>query len=322
MTTSRRRSTELGIEAEVSGRAKHFYSIYKKMKRQGAIRADLRRDRVPRHRRIGARLLRRAGLVHSIWKPVPGRFKDYIAMPKPNMYQSLHTTVIGPRGEPLEIQIRTQEMHRIAEKGIAAHWPYKEGGKSNGDCRGEGRLAAPADGVATGLKDPKEFIETVKIDLFEDEVFVFTPKGDVKRCPRGRRPSTSPSPSTRRSASTASGAKVNGKIVPLSYQLKNGDIVEILTSNNAEPEPGLAQVSSRPRGPAARSDRGSRSKSGRTSGAGPADAGERAQELGVDVKEALKPEEVREVLKRYGLGQPRRPIRCHRLRQDGGLPGP
>ncbi len=146
------------------------------------------------------------GTVHSIWKPVPGRFKDYVAMPKFNMYQSLHTTVIGPAGRPLELQIRTEEMHRTAEYGIAAHWRYKEGAGGEDETFDE-RLAWLRQMLEwqTELKDPREFMEALKIDLFEDEVFVFTPKGDVvSRCARVRRRSTSPTRSTPRSATTAS----------------------------------------------------------------------------------------------------------------------
>src|SRR5262249_42718696 len=176
------------------------------------------------------------GVVHSSWTPVPGRFKDFIALPKPNLYQSLHTTVIGPRADRMEVQIRTQEMHRIAEQGIAAHWKYKEG-----DAAQAQRGLSGDDGKAFAwlrqlmewqrdLKDPTEFIETVKIDLFQDEVFVFTPKGDVKALPKGSTPIDLAYAIHSQLGEHCSGARVNGLIVPLRYALRNGDTVDILTS--------------------------------------------------------------------------------------------
>jgi GTP diphosphokinase / guanosine-3',5'-bis(diphosphate) 3'-diphosphatase len=230
---------ELGIEAEISGRAKHFYSIYSKMTKKGrefneiydltAMRVivDSVKDT------YGA-----VGVIHSLWKPLPGRFKDFIAMPKFNMYQSLHTTVIGPEGRPLEIQIRTREMHDLAEFGIAAHWMYKEGASK----RGERNAAAmrESDGKLKWLRslldwqqetsDPREFMETLKVDLFEDEVFVFTPKGEVKSLAAGATPLDFAYEIHTDVGHRCVGSKVNGKIVPLSYQLRSGDIVEVLTS--------------------------------------------------------------------------------------------
>ncbi len=230
--------TELGIQAEISGRAKHFYSIYSKMTKKGrefneiydltAMRVIV--DSVKDC--YGA-----VGVIHSLWKPLPGRFKDFIAMPKANMYQSLHTTVIGPEGRPLEIQIRTREMHDLAEFGIAAHWMYKESAS-----QAEGRMpAADAEGRLKWLRslldyqqdeaDPREFMETLKVDLFEDEVFVFTPKGEVKSLAAGSTPLDFAYEIHTDVGHRCVGAKVNGKIVPLSYQLRSGDIVEVLTSN-------------------------------------------------------------------------------------------
>jgi GTP pyrophosphokinase len=227
---------EADIKAQVSGRAKHLWSIQQKMKRSG-------RDVEQIYDVIAFRVITESvrdcygvlGVVHSNWTPVPGRFKDFIALPKPNLYQSLHTTVIGPRAERIEIQIRTQEMHRIAEQGIAAHWKYKED-----------KLHTANDGKAFAwlrqlmewqrdLKDPTEFIETVKIDLFQDEVFVFTPKGDVKALPKGATPIDLAYSIHSAVGEHCSGARVNGLIVPLRYALRNGDTVEILTSNNQKP---------------------------------------------------------------------------------------
>ncbi len=175
------------------------------------------------------------GVVHSNWTPVPGRFKDFIALPKPNLYQSLHTTVIGPRAERMEVQIRTQEMHRIAEQGIAAHWKYKEQKTPGAD---DGKAFAWLRQLMEwqrDLKDPTEFIETVKIDLFQDEVFVFTPKGDVKALPKGSTPIDLAYAIHSQVGEHCSGARVNGLIVPLRYALRNGDTVEILASANQKP---------------------------------------------------------------------------------------
>jgi GTP pyrophosphokinase len=188
------------------------------------------------------------GMVHSLWKPVPGRFKDFIAIPKPNMYQSLHTTVIGPFGERVEIQIRTEEMHRIAEEGIAAHWAYKEGRGQHGLGKDDEKFAWLRQLMEwqQDLKDPKEFLETVKVDLFTDEVFVFTPKGDVRSLPRGATPVDFAFGVHSDVGARCVGAKVNGKIVPLRYKLRNGDTVEVLTSPQgqpAAPRPASARTS-------------------------------------------------------------------------------
>jgi GTP diphosphokinase / guanosine-3',5'-bis(diphosphate) 3'-diphosphatase len=229
---------ELGIGAEISGRAKHFYSIYSKMTKKGREFNEIY-DLTAMRVIVGSvkDCYGAVGVIHSLWKPLPGRFKDFIAMPKANMYQSLHTTVIGPEGRPLEIQIRTREMHDLAEYGVAAHWMYKEGGGR--------RSSAPTssedpEGKLTWLRslldwqqdeaDPKEFMETLKVDLFEDEVFVFTPKGEVKSLAGGATPLDFAYEIHTDVGHRCVGAKVNGKIVPLSYQLRSGDIVEVLTS--------------------------------------------------------------------------------------------
>ncbi len=225
---------ELGIEAEIAGRAKHFYSIYSKMTKKGrefneiydltALRVIVSSVKDC----YGA-----VGVIHSLWKPLPGRFKDFIAMPKFNMYSSLHTTVIGPEGRPLEIQIRTREMHDLAEFGIAAHWMYKSGvGRAALDGGSDGKLKWLRSLVDWQQEesDPREFMETLKIDLFEDEVFVFTPKGEVKSLASGATPLDFAYEIHTDVGHRCVGAKVNGKIVPLSYQLRSGDIVEVLTS--------------------------------------------------------------------------------------------
>lgn len=226
----------VGIESEISGRPKHLYSIYQKMTQRGKDFSEI-------YDLIALRIIVRSvkdcygalGTVHSIWKPMPGRFKDYVAMPKFNMYQSLHTTVIGPAGRPLEIQIRTEEMHRTAEYGIAAHWRYKEGGK--GDESFDERLAWLRQMLEwqTELKDPREFMEALKIDLFEEEVFVFTPKGDVVSLRRGSTPIDFAYAIHTEVGHHCVGAKVNGSIVPLGYTLQMGDRVEVLTNKSSGP---------------------------------------------------------------------------------------
>jgi GTP diphosphokinase / guanosine-3',5'-bis(diphosphate) 3'-diphosphatase len=221
----------VGIKAEISGRAKHFYSIYTKMTRKGREFNEIF-DLTAMRVLVGSvkDCYGAIGIIHSLWKPLPGRFKDFIAMPKQNMYQALHTTVIGPEGRPLEIQIRTPDMHDLAEYGIAAHVIYKEGSDS-GD---------PAKEKMTWLRqllenekeaDPKQFLEALKVDLFEDEVFVFTPKGEVKNLSAGSTPLDFAYSVHTDVGHRCVGAKVNGKIVPLHYQLKSGDIVEVMTAN-------------------------------------------------------------------------------------------
>lgn len=226
---------KVGINSQISGRTKHLYSVHNKMIKRGkefgeiydlsAIRVivDSVRDC------YGV-----LGVIHSLWKPLPGRFKDYIAMPKFNMYQSLHTTVIGPSGRPFEIQIRTQQMHRTAEYGIAAHWRYKEGGKGAAD-KFEERLAWVRQMLEwqTETHDPSEFMESLKVDLFEDEVFVFTPKGDVLSLKAGSTPLDFAYAIHTDIGHHCIGAKVNGQIVSLGYQLQLGDIVEVMTNKSS-----------------------------------------------------------------------------------------
>jgi guanosine-3',5'-bis(diphosphate) 3'-pyrophosphohydrolase len=231
-----RKLSEVGIESQIRGRPKHFYSIWKKMHDQGREFDEI-------YDLTAVRVITRSvrdcygalGVIHSLWKPVPGRFKDFIAMPKVNMYQSLHTTVIGPKGEPVEIQIRTWDMHRIAEGGIAAHWLYKE--KKTGKDKIDDSLLWLRQLMETqqDTKDPQEFLDSVRVDLFPDEVYVFTPKGDVKALPDGATPIDFAYTVHTKVGEHTVGAKVNGKLVPLRYVLRQGDIVEIVTSPNQHP---------------------------------------------------------------------------------------
>ena len=220
---------QVGIEAEISGRAKHFYSIYTKMAKKGREFNEIF-DLTAMRVIVGSvkDCYGAIGVIHSLWKPLPGRFKDFVAMPKANMYQALHTTVIGPEGKPLEIQIRTEEMHKLAEYGIAAHVAYKEGG--GGDPKREKMTWLRQLVEAEGEQDPAEFLESLKVDLFEDEVFVFTPKGEVKNLSAGSTPLDFAYAVHTDVGHRCVGAKVNGIIVPLHYQLRSGDIVEVLTA--------------------------------------------------------------------------------------------
>jgi guanosine-3',5'-bis(diphosphate) 3'-pyrophosphohydrolase len=227
---------EVGIESKIAGRPKHFYSIWKKM-HEGGREFDEIYDLTAV--RVLTKTVRDCygalGVVHSLWKPVPGRFKDFIAMPKVNMYQSLHTTVIGPKGDPVEIQIRTWEMHRVAEEGIAAHWLYKEK-KGDRDRFDEAfTWLRQLMESQKEMKDPKEFLDTVRFDLFPDEVYVFTPKGDVKALPEGSTPIDFAYAVHTDVGHHCVGAKVNGKLVPLRYTLRQGDIVEVVASPTQHP---------------------------------------------------------------------------------------
>ncbi|MDR3071993.1 MAG: bifunctional (p)ppGpp synthetase/guanosine-3',5'-bis(diphosphate) 3'-pyrophosphohydrolase, partial [Clostridiales Family XIII bacterium] len=230
---------EIGLKFEIAGRSKHFYSIYRKMKFQKKQLDEI-------FDLMAVRIIVETvkdcytvlGTVHTLWKPIPGRFKDYVAMPKPNLYQSIHTTVIGKTGRPFEIQIRTWDMHHVAEFGIAAHWKYKEGvDKNQKEVQEEVKLAWLRQTLEWNqdISDPREFMETLKMDLFSNQVFVFTPRGDVMELPAGSTPLDFAYKIHSDIGSKCSGAKVNGRIVAIDYVLQNGEIIDILTSNNAKP---------------------------------------------------------------------------------------
>lgn len=236
MDQLRKALNEANVKADVKGRPKHFYSIYKKMKKDNrdlsqiydlyAVRVIV--DSIPDCYAV-------LGVAHNLWKPLPYRFKDYIAMPKSNMYQSLHTTIIGTKGQPVEIQIRTWEMHRVSEYGVAAHWRYKEGSK-NGDKDFDEKVGWLRQLLEwQDTSNPKEFVNALKLDVFSAEVFVFTPKGDVMKLPKGAVPLDFAYRIHTDVGHRCVGAKVNGKIVPLDYKLSNGDIVDIITSKVCKP---------------------------------------------------------------------------------------
>ena len=235
METLREKTADMGIKSQITGRAKHFYSIYRKMFTQNKSIDEL-------YDLFAVRVIVDSisecyavlGMVHELYHPIPGRFKDYIAMPKPNMYQSLHTTVIGPNGTPFEIQIRTWDMHRVAEYGIAAHWQYKEGTDKKTETDTKLEWIRQLLEIQNSVVDTDDFMRTLKIDLFADEVFVFTPRGDIVNLPAGSTPIDFAFSIHSAVGCKMQGVKVNGKIGTLDYILQNGDIVEVMTSSNVK----------------------------------------------------------------------------------------
>ena len=233
--TVARELAQMRIDCRLSGRPKHYYSIYQKMQRQQLPFEEV-------HDLLAVRVITDTvrncyailGIIHALWKPIPGRFKDYIALPKPNMYQSLHTTVLGPERQRVELQIRTEEMHRTAEEGIAAHWHYKERGSTEENEEYFAWLRRLME-WQQDLKDPIEFMETVKIDMFPEEVYVFTPRGEVKTFPRGATAVDFAYSVHTDVGHQCTGAKVNGRMAPLRYQLRNGDTIEVLTATSHVP---------------------------------------------------------------------------------------
>ncbi|HEU4500472.1 MAG TPA: bifunctional (p)ppGpp synthetase/guanosine-3',5'-bis(diphosphate) 3'-pyrophosphohydrolase [Nitrospira sp.] len=227
---------EHGLPGQVYGRPKHLYGIYQKMNKQSISFEevyDLTALRIVTDTKMNCYAL--VGVIHSLWRPVPGRFKDYIAIPKSNLYQSIHTTVVGPKGEHVEFQIRTEEMHRVAECGIAAHWKYKEQGRvTDRDSKTFGWLHQFVE-WHRDLPDNRQFMDSVKLDLFHDVVYVFTPKGIVKELPRGSTPVDFAYAIHTEVGDHCVGAKVNGKIVPLKHLVESGDTIEILTSPTQTP---------------------------------------------------------------------------------------
>ncbi len=295
--------SEVHLSGEIMGRPKHFYSIYKKM-------VDQQKDLSEIYDLIAVRVIvdnvkdcyGALGIVHTLWKPIPGRFKDYIAMPKQNMYQSLHTTVIGPSGEPFEIQIRTREMHRTAEYGIAAHWKYKEAVKGNMETDQKLAWLRQLLEWQNELKDAREFMENLKIDLFDDSVFVFTPKGDVMELPKGSVPIDFAYRVHTNVGHRMTGAKINGKIVPIDYKLNNGDIVEVLTSRQtAGPSRDwlkivqTSQAKNRIRSWFKREKREENIVKGRDT------LEKECKKLGLEAGEILKAEKLQETIKRFNF---------------------
>jgi GTP pyrophosphokinase len=224
-----------GLKVDVTGRSKHFYSIYKKMEARKINFEDI-------HDLVAFRVITKTisecyevlGIIHAFFKPVPGRFKDYIAMPKKNLYQSLHTTVIGPFGERLEIQIRTDDMHQVAESGIAAHWEYKSGKLDEKDVKKFHWLRQLVD-TQENVSNPSEFLDTVKLDLFMGDIYVFTPKGELLELPSGSTPLDFAYAIHTGLGNKCTGAKVNGRMVALKYKLRSGDTVEVITTPTQKP---------------------------------------------------------------------------------------
>ena len=294
---------EVDIRAQISGRPKHFYSIYKKMqeqKKEFDEIYDLTAIRV-----ITGSLkdcYGALGVIHTLWKPISHRFKDFIAVPKSNGYQSLHTTVIGPQGDPFEIQIRTWEMHRVAEEGIAAHWKYKEGRTTVDPTDTSFVWLRQILEWQRELKDSKEFLNTLKLDLFPDEVYTFTPRGDVKAFPKGATPVDFAFAIHSEVGTRCVGAKVNGRLVPLRTELQNGDIVEILTSPTHTPSKDWLKIVKTPRARGKIRQWIKNEERARSVSFGRDLLEKEIRRLGKSPAQLLKPETLAAILERYGLG--------------------
>jgi GTP diphosphokinase / guanosine-3',5'-bis(diphosphate) 3'-diphosphatase len=295
-----------GIQARVIGRPKHFFSIYQKMMRQNISFDDV-------YDVVGLRIITDGvrncyaalGTLHALWTPVPGRFKDFIALPKPNLYQSLHTTLMGPQGERVEFQIRTEDMHKTAEQGIAAHWRYKEGSK--GDEKVTEKFAwlrQLLDWQQDTAGDAHDFMETLKIDLFPEEVYVFTPRGDVKSFPRGATPIDFAYSIHTAIGHKCVGAKVNNRIVPLKYQLHNGDVIEILTNPNHFPSKDWLKLVKTSRARAKIRAWIKAAEKERSIALGKELLEREIQKYGMNPASVLKSEEMAEVAKRFSLNLP------------------
>jgi GTP diphosphokinase / guanosine-3',5'-bis(diphosphate) 3'-diphosphatase len=293
------------IKATVIGRPKHFYSIYQKMLQQNISFDDV-------YDAIGLRIITDSvrncyaalGTLHSLWKPVPGRFKDFIALPKPNMYQSLHTTLMGPQGERVEFQIRTDEMHKTAEQGIAAHWRYKEGGKGDEKVTEKFTWLRQLLDWQQDMKDARDFMETLKIDLFPEEVYVFTPRGDVKSFPRGATPIDFAYSIHTEIGLRCVGAKINNRMVPLKYQLHNGDVVEILTSPNHLPSKDWLKIVKTSRARAKIRAWIKAAEKERSIALGRELLEREIQKYGMNPTSMLKSDEMKEIAQRFSLNAP------------------
>ena len=298
-----RKLAEVDITAQITGRPKHFYSIYKKMR-------DQKKEFDEIYDLTAVRVITDSvkdcygtlGVIHTLWKPISQRFKDFIAVPKSNGYQSLHTTVIGPKGDPVEIQIRTWEMHRVAEEGIAAHWKYKEGRTSLDPSDESFVWLRQMMEWQRELKDSKEFLNTLKIDLFPDEVYVFTPRGDVKPFPKGATPVDFAFAVHTDVGLRCVGAKVNGRLVPLRTELQNGDIVEILTSPNHTPSRDWLKIVKTPRARGKIRQWIKNEERTRSISLGRDMLEKEIRRLGKSPSQLLKPEALAPILGRYGLG--------------------
>ena len=294
---------EVDVKAQITGRPKHFYSIYKKMR-------DQKKEFDEIYDLTAVRVITDSlkdcygtlGVIHTLWKPISHRFKDFIAVPKSNGYQSLHTTVIGPKGDPIEIQIRTWEMHRVAEEGIAAHWKYKEGRTSLDPADKSFVWLRQLMEWQKELKDSKEFLDTVRVDLFPDEVYVFTPRGDVKAFPKGASPVDFAFAIHTDVGLRCVGAKVNGRLVPLRTEMQNGDIVEILTSPSHTPSKDWLKVVKTPRARSKIRQWIKNEERARSISLGRDMLEKEIRRLGKSPSQLLKPDVLAPTLSRYGLG--------------------